>query len=172
MCASCGLGLLLEAREDAVPTNRDAFLVVDSALLVQAMSAQAETFLGVTEEQAIDKPVAELLVPADAEAQGRGGFASAIAEAAERPGPRAHAALRAAVEHVRRPDAGADRDLRAAAGRADRAREQRHAPAARRRVSLAAPAANRRVSLAAPLRWRQLGRRAKRDQPLGQHSNT
>ncbi len=87
VCASCGLGLLLEAREDAVPTNRDAFLVVDSALLVQAMSAQAETFLGVTEEQAIDKPVAELLVPADAEAQGRGGFASAIAEAADGQDP-------------------------------------------------------------------------------------
>lgn len=79
---SCGLGLLLEAREDAVPTERDAFLVVDSSLLVQAMSKQAQSFLGITEELAIDKPVAELLVPADAEAQGRTGFAAAVAQAA------------------------------------------------------------------------------------------
>lgn len=87
VCSSCGLGLLLEAREDAVPTNRDAFLVVDSSLLVQAMSQQAQTFLGVTEELAINKPVAELLVPADAEAQGRTSFAAAIAQAAEGADP-------------------------------------------------------------------------------------
>src|SRR5689334_4897730 len=87
VCMSCGLGLLLEAREDAVPTDRDAFLVVDSSLLVQAVSAEAETFLGVTEELAIDKPVAELLVPADAEAQGRTSFAAAIAQAADGQDP-------------------------------------------------------------------------------------
>ena len=87
VCTSCGLGLLLEAREDAVPDDRDAFLVVDSSLLVQAMSQQAETFLGVSEEAAIDKPVAELLVPADAEAQGPTGFAATIAQAAEGQDP-------------------------------------------------------------------------------------
>jgi PAS domain-containing protein len=73
----------LEAREDVVPTARDAFLVVDSSLLVQAMSREAQSLLGVTEELAIDKPVAELLVPAEAEAQGRAGFAGAVAHAAE-----------------------------------------------------------------------------------------
>jgi hypothetical protein len=82
VCTSCGLGLLLEAREDAVPSGRDAFLVVDSSLLVQAMSREAQGLLSVTEELAIDKPVAELLVPADAEA-GRAGFAAAIAVAAD-----------------------------------------------------------------------------------------
>ncbi len=87
VCTSCGLGLLLEAREDAVPSDRDAFLVVDSSLLVQALSEQAETFLGVTEELAIDKPIAELLVPADAEAQGRTSFAAAIAQAADGQDP-------------------------------------------------------------------------------------
>src|SRR5471030_2754969 len=65
VCTSCGLGLLLEAREDAVPGARDAFLVVDSSLLVQAMSREAQSLLGVTEELGINKPVAELLVPAD-----------------------------------------------------------------------------------------------------------
>jgi PAS domain-containing protein len=74
--------LLLETREDAVPDARDAFLVVDSQLLVQAMSREAQTLLGLAEEEAVDKPVAELLVPADAESRGRTGFAAAIASAA------------------------------------------------------------------------------------------
>lgn len=87
VCTSCGLGLLLEAREDAVPSARDAFLVVDSSLLVQAMSREAQLLLGVTEELAINKPVADLLVPADAEAQGRTGFAAAIATAADGQDP-------------------------------------------------------------------------------------
>ena len=87
VCTSCGLGLLLEAREDAVPDGRDAFLVVDSRLLIQAMSREAQTLLGVSEEASIDKPVADLLVPADAEAQGRAGFAAAIAQAADGQDP-------------------------------------------------------------------------------------
>ena len=82
VCASCGLGLLLETREDCVPTAGDAFLVVDSRLLVQAMSRQAQRLLGFNEEDAIDKPVTELLVPADAEAQGRTAFGSIIVDAA------------------------------------------------------------------------------------------
>ena len=84
---SCGLGLLLEAREDAIPGERDAFLVVDSSLLIQAMSHEAQRFLGLTEQEAINKPVAELLVPADAEAQGPTGFAAAIAQAADGQDP-------------------------------------------------------------------------------------
>ena len=87
VCTSCGLGLLLEAREDVVPSGRDAFLVVDSSLLIQAMSREAQSLLGVTEELAVNKPVAELLVPADAEAQGRTGFAAAIATAADGQDP-------------------------------------------------------------------------------------
>ena len=84
---SCGLGLLLEVREDAVPTERDAFLVVDSGLLVQAMSKRAQAVLGMTEELAVNKPVGDLLVPADAEAQRRTGFAAAVAQAAEGQDP-------------------------------------------------------------------------------------
>lgn len=82
VCTRCGLGLLLETREDAVPDPRDAFLVVDGRLLVQAMSREAQTLLGYAEEDAVDRPVAELLVPADAEGEERGGFAAAIADAA------------------------------------------------------------------------------------------
>ncbi len=82
VCRSCGFGLLLEAREDAVPSPHDAFLVVDSALLVQAMSREAQLLLGIGEELAIDRPVGELLAPADAESQGSTGFAARIAHAA------------------------------------------------------------------------------------------
>ena len=68
VCRSCGLGVMLETRRDIVPTHRDAFLVIDSSLLVQAMSWRAETLLSVTEASAVNRPVVQLLVPADAEA--------------------------------------------------------------------------------------------------------
>src|ERR1700727_1309122 len=83
VCTRCGLGLLLETREDAVPDPRDAFLVVDSQLLVQAMSREAQTLLGLAEEDAVDRPVSELLVPADAEGESRGGMGAAGAEGAD-----------------------------------------------------------------------------------------
>jgi PAS domain-containing protein len=73
--------VLLETPGDAAPTGRDPFLVIDSALRVQAVSQQAEIFLGVPEEEAVNRPVVELLVPADAEARGPTSFALAIAEA-------------------------------------------------------------------------------------------
>lgn len=94
VCTRCGLGLLLETREDAVPDPRDAFLVVDSRLLVQAMSREAQTLLGLAEEDAVDRPVSELLVPADAEGEPRGGLAAAIAEAASGDGPDGRAFIR------------------------------------------------------------------------------
>jgi hypothetical protein len=65
-----------------VPSPRNAFLVIDTSLLVQAMSRQAQALLELTEAEAIDSPVAELLVPADAEAQSPSGFAGAIVSAA------------------------------------------------------------------------------------------
>ena len=82
VCKSCGLGLLLETRSDTAPNADDPFLVIDSALLVQAMSRRAQVLLGMTEAEAINRAVAELLVPADAEAGKPTGFAAAIANAA------------------------------------------------------------------------------------------
>ena len=82
VCTLCGLGLLLETRRDTAPTPDDAFLVIDHALLVQAMSRRAQVLLGLTEAEAINRRVAELLVPADAEARAPTGFAAAIASAA------------------------------------------------------------------------------------------
>jgi hypothetical protein len=81
VCRECGLGILLETREDATPDPGDAFLVVDSSMLVQAMSHEAEVLLHVREDVAVNRPLAELLVPADAEGAASG-FASAIAEVA------------------------------------------------------------------------------------------
>ena len=82
VCRSCGLGVMLETRRDIAPSHRDAFLVIDSSLLVQAMSWRAETLLGVTEDSAVNRPVAQLLMAADAEAGRPGRFAAALAEAA------------------------------------------------------------------------------------------
>jgi hypothetical protein len=73
--------LLLEAREDVVPAARDAFLVVDASLLVQGLSFHAERLLAVAEELAVNRPVVELLVPADAEARGPASLAGAVVEA-------------------------------------------------------------------------------------------
>jgi hypothetical protein len=75
------LGLLLEAREDVAPRRGDAFVVVDTALLVQAMSEQAEQLLGICETLAVNRPLTDLLVPADAEVSDRSGLAPAVLEA-------------------------------------------------------------------------------------------
>jgi PAS domain-containing protein len=55
--------------------------VTDNTLLVQAVSRRAERLLGVTESEAIDSPVSQLLVPADAEAQASARFAGLITHA-------------------------------------------------------------------------------------------
>jgi PAS domain-containing protein len=81
VCPSCQFGLLLETRSDTIPTSKDAFLVIDAGLLVQGVSSEAETLLGVTESMAVNRPVHELVVPPDAEAQGPARFAAAVAEA-------------------------------------------------------------------------------------------
>lgn len=93
VCRSCGLGVLLETREDAAPDPRDAFLVVDSRMRVQAMSHEAEILLKVREELAVNRPLAELLVPAEAESSASG-FAGAIAEAASSSDDPAYAYVR------------------------------------------------------------------------------
>ncbi len=82
VCKSCEMGLLLEAREDTVPAPSDAFLVVDAALRVQALSTEAEVLLGVDEKGAVNSPLLELIAPADAEGSTPAGLAAAIAEAA------------------------------------------------------------------------------------------
>jgi hypothetical protein len=83
VCDECSFGVLLRARSDAAPAADEPFLVVDSSLIVQAVSAQAETELGVREIASVNRLVTELLIPADAEAASAHGLADAIAHAAD-----------------------------------------------------------------------------------------
>jgi len=94
VCPSCALGLLLETPADAVPGSRDAFLVIDSLLLVQAMSATAESLLGVTEDLAVNRHVTDLLETADAEGRSEMRFASAVAQAASGDESQTHVFVR------------------------------------------------------------------------------
>jgi hypothetical protein len=70
VCASCGMGLMLETQANAAPAPDDAFLVVDARLTVQSLSFAAEMLLGVIEDDAINQPVAHLLGAPEAEANG------------------------------------------------------------------------------------------------------
>lgn len=81
VCPTCELGLLLQTDTGAAPEPDDAFLIVDSSLSVQAVSARAESQLGICEQQAINRHVMELLIPGDAEAS-VGSLAVAITRAA------------------------------------------------------------------------------------------
>lgn len=81
VCRSCGLGLLLETRQDAAPDPADAFLIVDGSMRVHGLSRHAEQLLGVREDTVVNLPLTELLVPADAEAGRLTGLAAAVADA-------------------------------------------------------------------------------------------
>jgi hypothetical protein len=87
VCGSCGLGLILEAGENIAPNAGDAFLVLDRALAVCAVSAGAERLLATTEPDAVNRHVSQLLMPADAEEEGDQSLSVAVAWAARGDGP-------------------------------------------------------------------------------------
>ncbi|HEY4279923.1 MAG TPA: NADH pyrophosphatase zinc ribbon domain-containing protein [Conexibacter sp.] len=82
VCGDCGLGLLLEARADLAPQPDEAFMVIDRALTVQALSVGAEHLLAVPEAEAVNRPVTELLVAAAVETLGAEALATVLLEAA------------------------------------------------------------------------------------------
>ncbi len=82
VCERCALGLILQASADVAPSRGDAFLVLDSSLSVCAVSGAAERLLAARETEAINRHITELLVPADAEAQGAANLAVAVTWAA------------------------------------------------------------------------------------------
>lgn len=86
VCDSCGMGLLLQAQSDVAPAAGDPFLVLDGSLSVCAVSASAEGLLAARETDAVNRHVTELLVPADAEAQGPANLAVAVTWAARGDG--------------------------------------------------------------------------------------
>lgn len=82
VCSSCGFGLMLEASADVAPSPGGAFLVIDNSMSVCAVSGEAERLLATRETDAVNRHITELLVPADAEAQGPQNLAVAVTWAA------------------------------------------------------------------------------------------
>lgn len=82
VCGHCGLGLVLQAASDIAPGPDEPFLVVDATLSVCAVSAGAEELLGVDETDAVNKHVADYLVPADANAPGPENLLALLVEVA------------------------------------------------------------------------------------------
>ena len=68
VCGHCGLGLVLQATADLAPGRDEPFLVIDTTLSVCAVSAAAEALLDIDETRAVNKHIADFLVPADANA--------------------------------------------------------------------------------------------------------
>jgi hypothetical protein len=68
VCGHCGLGLVLQAGADLAPRLDEPFLVIDTTLSVCAVSAAAEELLDIEETRAVNKHIADFLVPADANA--------------------------------------------------------------------------------------------------------
>jgi hypothetical protein len=73
---------MLECGADCAPPADGAFLVLDASLSVCAVSAAAERLLATKETDAVNRHVTQLIVPADAEAQGRSNLAAAVTWAA------------------------------------------------------------------------------------------
>ena len=114
VCRSCGLGVMLETRADIVPTHRDAFLVIDSSLLVQAMSWRAETLLGRDRGQRGQPP----RDPAPGSRRRRGRPSGPVRRrprGGSRRRRRARQRVRAPLEHLRRSAPGAGCVMRATA---------------------------------------------------------
>ncbi len=82
VCGSCGLGLLIEAAEGAAPQAGDAFLVLDRALSVCAVSRGAEQLLATSEPDVVNRHISDLLMPAEAEDEGAESLSVAVAWAA------------------------------------------------------------------------------------------
>jgi PAS domain-containing protein len=82
VCPTCELGVLLSASPHVAPAPGDPALVIDGALSVCAVSRAAEELLGVEEPDVVNRHVAELLVPAHAEARGLDNLISLVVSAA------------------------------------------------------------------------------------------
>src|SRR5947209_12992106 len=61
VCPKCGLGLLLEAPEEAVPSKRNSFFDIDPHFELRALSMSAERLLNVAEPDVVGAPVDSLL---------------------------------------------------------------------------------------------------------------
>lgn len=94
VCQRCGMGLLLQAPAEIAPSAPDPFVVVDSALTIRALSRQGERLLEVTETDAVNKPITQFLVPADAEAPTNENLAAVLTWAARGDAPSRNVVVR------------------------------------------------------------------------------
>jgi hypothetical protein len=69
---------VLEASYMSAPAEGAPFLVIDNSMSVCAVSGEAEELLATRETEAVNRHVTEILVPADAEAQGPANLAVAV----------------------------------------------------------------------------------------------
>lgn len=81
------MGLLLAASVEIAPSHADPFLIIDGSLTVCALSRQAERLLGVSETEAINRHLADFLVPGDSETPGTENLAAVISWAARGDAP-------------------------------------------------------------------------------------
>ena len=81
------MGVLLQAPQDAAPSTSDPFLVVDDKLTVCALSRQAERLLGLSETEAVNRHIGELLVPGDTESSAGESLAAVLTWAARGDAP-------------------------------------------------------------------------------------
>jgi hypothetical protein len=86
VCGHCGLGLVLQASADLAPRRDEPFLVIDTTLSVCAVSASAEELLDIEETKAVNKHVADFLVPADANAPSAENLLALLVEVASGSG--------------------------------------------------------------------------------------
>ena len=94
VCGRGGMGIVLAAPPETAPAPDDAFIVVDGRLNVCAVSSAAERLLGVEEVFVVERPLGELLQPADAEALGAEPLIHSVIAAATDPGPPQSAVVR------------------------------------------------------------------------------
>lgn len=94
VCGDCGLGLLLEARDDVAPDLGAPFVIADASLCVCAVSRSAEGLLGVGEQDAVGRPLTELVAPADAEPEAQRNLAMLVAWSARGEDEPSHTVVR------------------------------------------------------------------------------
>jgi hypothetical protein len=96
VCDRCGLGLVLETVLEAAPRRGAPFLVLDTALMICAMSAAAQRELAVDETEAVHRHVTDILVAADAEPDTGASLAEVVVRAARGEGDPTTIAVRPA----------------------------------------------------------------------------
>lgn len=74
--------MLHQVAANAAPKLDDAFAIIDSALTVQAVSRTAESIFGVAESDIVNRPLTDLVLPADAEADQPSSLAALVFRAA------------------------------------------------------------------------------------------